>query len=157
MVRLCADSRGGSEIISFHLLPFFFGAAILCPVFSFAAYSPSAKLIEMCCCVSAPFLQNPWLILSSARAFALHSLNCFPLNLHPRPVSPSPPQPFCRGVGDLHRISFQKGGDQPGPGLGCDVPLRASHLALHRWWPRGWLQGQAVAARSLSCALLGRA
>ena len=74
----------------------------------------------------------------------------------PRPVSPRPPHPFCRGVGDLNKITFQKGRDQPGPGLGCDVTSRASHLALQRWWPWGWLEGQATVGGSLSCALLGR-
>lgn len=80
----------------------------------------------MCYCILIRLLNSQCSVLSRS-AF---TLPCgiridFSLSLYPRPASPRPPRPFCRGVGDLNRITFQKGRDQPGPGLGSDVTSRA--------------------------------
>lgn len=110
----------------------------------------------MCYCILICFPNNRCFALRSAFALPCRIRIDFSLILDPRPVRPRPPHPFCRDAGDLNTITFQKGRDGPGPGLGCEVTSRASHLPLQTWWPQGWLEGQAVAEGPLSCVFFGK-
>lgn len=113
----------------------------MCPGFSFAAYSPSAKQFKVSYCVMICFLNNQCFIGISRTAFPLpYKIRA---DLHwalTQDLSFQAIVALCGGVGGIQTGHLQEGRDQPGPRLGCVSPslaeLVATGLALRAG--NGW-------------------